>query len=141
MTGQGLPLDYRSPDAAKKRSWFARHWLKIVCGAAALTAIPVILFYAILYRYSAALDQRLALADQHIALVKPMIASDPRFADVELNHFTTHQGCILVSGAVDSSEALAALQAKIIATSPPVDVNWHVIVRKAKPSDVPYSVR
>ncbi len=134
MAGPRHQLDYYAPDGTRPRSWLARHWGKLLGAVAAMIALVVIVFYAVLFRYERVLDQRLALARQHIAVITPVIAADPRFANVELSEFTPYQGCIKVSGAVESSETLAALQAKIIATSPPVDVYWSVSIHNAKPS-------
>ena len=120
------PLEYHSPNAVRPRSWFACNWWKVLSVIAAAIGIVAIVVIGVVVRYTTVLDRRLALARQHVALIAPAIASDPRFDDVEMEEFTYRQGCMMVSGSVDSSEALTALKAKILATSPPVDVYWAV---------------
>jgi hypothetical protein len=92
---------------------------------------------AVYYPYSPGGRQsrNMRRAEQHIELIRPRIAADPRFARVRLGPFTADEGSLGVSGGVATQADLAALRAIIDASNPPVTVNYYVGVAETRPAE------
>lgn len=80
--------------------------------------------------YSPGAQQRrnMRLANQHIAVLKPLLASDPRYARVELHEFTGEGGPLLVIGRVESQADADAVKALVTRSHAPCPVVFHVLV-------------
>jgi len=69
------------------------------------------------------------LAEQHIVLLKPQLAAEPRFAELTLGSFTGEGGSLLVHGKVATQADADAANALIKASNPPCPVAFRVRVR------------
>ena len=122
------PLDYRVPGRAESRVFrhriLVRVGISILAVVVAVVAGVVITFLVI----SRQLDENLRKADTYIVGERRVLAKDPRFQNVELEHFTGAGGSVLVDGGVASQADLSALQRTITQSAPPVPVRYYVEV-------------
>ncbi len=93
---------------------------------------------AIYYPFSPAgrQSQNMKLASQHIAVLKPQLAADRRFAAVDLAVFTGAGGSLIVRGNVATQADADAAKSLVKQSHPPCPVVFDVRVR---PSTAPAS--
>jgi len=71
---------------------------------------------------------RMAQAEQHIQILRPMLQSDARFTNITLHPFTGAGGSLSLSGELLSESDLAELKQIVLASKPPVEVVYRVYV-------------
>ena len=69
-------------------------------------------------------------ADEHAALLKPTLAADARFRDVDLLSMTARGGCLQVTGEVPTKADVETLRSIITRSNPPVEVLFHVSAKE-----------
>jgi spermidine/putrescine-binding protein len=67
-------------------------------------------------------------AAEHIPRLEPSIRADSRFQNVQLQPFTSDNGCLLVRGFVESNQALEDLRHIVEKSNPPVVTKFVVDV-------------
>ncbi len=70
-------------------------------------------------------------ADEHAIILKPRLAADPRFVEVELSAMTAGGGCLLITGEVAARSDVEALKSLIAESKPPVEVMYVVSAKDA----------
>ena len=72
--------------------------------------------------------ENMALAEQHIQVLRPMLLQDSRFTNIALHAFTGSGGSLSLSGELLSDRDLADLKHIVETSKPPVEVVYHVTV-------------
>ena len=72
-------------------------------------------------------SRNMALARDHIAVVKTRIAGDCRFSGLEFSEFTAENGSLLIQGSVAQAD-FAAIQKIVSSGAPPIALRWYVTV-------------
>lgn len=90
------------------------------------------MFYFFLY-YSpnsprAKQARNLAIAAEHIPVVRKVLDKDERFADIRAFAYTGKDGCLGIIGSVYGHNAMDDLEKAVQATAPPIHVHWEVKV-------------
>lgn len=116
------PLEYRVPQRAESRT--ARRRILFCISIVVLSVVVAILTGGVItfVVISGRIDENLRKADNYIAGERIILAKDPRFQDVELEHFTELNGSVLVSGSVATQSDLSALKRTLEASAPPVPI-------------------
>ena len=118
------PLDYsREPDPTRS-PW--RRLKKVLLGV--LAVFGVLLAASVIHTLSwvIPLQDRLAKASAHAAVLRQQVAGDARFKNVWFEDFTGDGGVLMIGGYVDSTADLASLKQIVNSSSPPVAVRWRV---------------
>lgn len=118
------PLDYsREPDP-NRSPWRRLKKLPLVV----LAAFGVLLAGLVISVLSwvIPLENRLASARAHAAVLQQKVAGDARFENVWFSEFTRGGGTLQIAGYVDSTADLASLTQIVNNSKPPVTVLWSV---------------
>jgi cytoskeletal protein RodZ len=122
------PLEYRVPDRAESRTARRRILFRITI---VILSVVVVILTGVVITFlviSRRIDENLRKADNYIAGESVVLAKDPRFQNVDLEHFTKLDGSVLVSGSVDTQSDLSALKRTIDTSAPPVPALYDVQV-------------
>ncbi len=101
----------------------AKAWLLVVAIAVAV---------AVYYPFSPGGRQsaNMRKAEEHAAMLKPKLAADVRWKDVDLLSLTARGGCLQVAGEVPTKADVEELRSIVNGSNPPVEVMFHVSARE-----------